>query len=274
MKPAAFDYTRPRDLASALAALAEGGEASRVIAGGQSLGPMLNLRLARPSLLVDIGRIPGLRGVELRGGFWHIGAMTTHAMLEDGATAIGADGMIPHVARGIAYRAVRNRGTVGGSLAHADPAGDWPLALAALDATVVARRRSESREISVTALPQNAFNTCLAQDEILTAVRVPVPSAAMRWGYVKACRKAGELAEAAAAVVIDPQRGYARMVIGALGGPARVIDASGNTWADAGETHTFERLEALVAATAPELDFVERRLCTATLARALVQAKR
>jgi carbon-monoxide dehydrogenase medium subunit len=273
MKPVAFEYARPRDLASALAALSGGGEASRVIAGGQSLGPMLNLRLARPSLLVDIGRIEALRGIERRRDAWHIGATTTHAMLEDRAAAMEGGAMIAFVARGIAYRAVRNRGTVGGSLAHADPAGDWPLALAALDAVAVARRGSGTREIAVAALAQNAFSTCLERDEILTAVRVPVPSAAMRWGYAKACRKAGELAEAAAAVVVDPDRRYARIVIGALGGPARIVDDPDGELARRRERHDFAELEARIAAAAPELDFVERRQCAGTLARALAQAQ-
>jgi carbon-monoxide dehydrogenase medium subunit len=270
MKPVAFDYVRPRDLDSALAALAEGGDASRVLAGGQSLGPMLNLRLVRPALLIDIGRIAALHGVERRGDVWHVGAITTHAMLEDGTG--GIDGMVAFVARGIAYRAVRNRGTIGGSLAHADPAADWPLALAALGATALARRGRETREIAVASLAAGAFSTCLAADEILTTVRIPALSRQARWGYAKACRKAGELAEAAAAVVTDPSRGHSRIVLGALGRPARIIDESISLLAPSGNID-LARLEAAVARTAPELDAIEIRMQAGTLARALRQAQ-
>ncbi|HYC37208.1 MAG TPA: FAD binding domain-containing protein [Usitatibacter sp.] len=269
MKPVAFDYVRPRDLDSALAALREGGETCRVLAGGQSLGPMLNLRLARPALVVDINRIGELRGVERRGDAWHVGATTTHAMLEDGAGGIG--GMLRSVARGIAYRAVRNRGTVGGSLAHADPAGDWPLALAALGALATLRRGRETREVECASLASGAFSTCLASDEILVSVRIPEGSLQARWGYAKACRKAGELAEAAAAVVIDPAQRHSRVVLGALGRPARILEEATTLLAPAA-ARDLSRLQSAVAAAAPELDAIEVRMQAGTLARALRQA--
>ena len=127
MKPAPFEYLCAASVAEASTALEQAKGTGKVIAGGQSLGPMLNLRLVRPDLLVDIGRIAELSVCEDRAASWFIGAATTHAALEDGRTPIGADGFIPSVARGIAYRAIRNRGTIGGSLAHADPAADWIL---------------------------------------------------------------------------------------------------------------------------------------------------
>ena len=270
MKPVAFDYVRPRDLDSALEALADGGEASRVLAGGQSLGPMLNLRLARPALLVDIGAIPALRAIERRGDTWHVGAMATHATLEDDAAGIG--GMVPFVARGIAYRAIRNRGTVGGSLAHADPAADWPLALAALGATVtIARRGHAAREVAVASLASGAFSTCLAPGEMITSVRWNALPRAARWGYAKAARKAGELAEAAAAVVMDPANGRSRIVLGALGRPARVLDDPRGLLEPAA-ANDLARIESVVALAAPELDAVDIRLQAGTLARALRQA--
>jgi carbon-monoxide dehydrogenase medium subunit len=117
MKPVAFDYVRPDGVEDALKT-ARQNEDAKFIAGGQSLGPMLNLRLARPSLLVDISRLPELRHAELRGSSWMLGAAVTHAEVEDGRTPVGKDGMLPQVARQIAYRAIRNRGTIGGSLAH------------------------------------------------------------------------------------------------------------------------------------------------------------
>src|SRR5207244_2483442 len=133
MKAAQFEYIRPPDLGKALQLLSERREEAKVLAGGQSLGPMLNLRLARPQMLIDIARLDALRRIEDLGARWRIGAAVTHAHLEDAALS-GAE-MLTHVACGIAHRAVRNRGTIGGSVAHADPAADWPVALAALGAT-------------------------------------------------------------------------------------------------------------------------------------------
>lgn len=271
MKPAPFDYVRASSLDSALAALREGGEASRAIAGGQSLGPMLNMRLARPALLVDISRLMELRRVERRRDAWHIGAAVTHAMVEDGAG--GLEGMLTAVARTIAYRAVRNRGTVGGSLAHADPAADWPLALAALDATAIARRGKERRDIPVASLSSGAFSTSLAPDELLVEIRVPALSREARWGYAKACRKAGEFADAAAAVVVDPALGHARVALGALGGPPRLLEDPRALLDLPPGNASLPRLEEVVARAAPALDWIDVRLQAATLARALAQAR-
>src|SRR5882757_246857 len=137
MKPAPFGYERPRDLPAALAVLGEAEGAAKIIAGGQSLGPMLNLRLVEPDLIVDISGLAELKQAERRGDELVLGACVTHADIEDGR--------IPDVTRGvagnIAYRAVRNRGTVGGSLSHADPAADWVSALSALGATLTLRSR-------------------------------------------------------------------------------------------------------------------------------------
>ena len=131
MKPVNFEYQRAGSIAEALAALGNTAGDAKLIAGGQSLGPMLNLRLVRPTRLVDIGGIEALNQIEQSGSTLRVGACVTHARLEDEAGAI--DGLQPlaHAARGIAYRAIRNRGTLGGSLAHADPAADWPLVMAA-----------------------------------------------------------------------------------------------------------------------------------------------
>src|SRR5262249_555976 len=138
MKAARFNYARPRDAGEALAALAK-AEGGKIVGGGQSLGPMLNLRLARPALLVDISRLKALQQMEDTGRTWHIGAGVTHARLEDARGRLSGGEMLCEVAAAIAYRSVRNRGTVGGSLAHADPAADWPLPLAALAASLTIR---------------------------------------------------------------------------------------------------------------------------------------
>jgi len=134
MKPFPFEYARPKDLRKAGALLAQSGEGARVLAGGQSLVPMLNFRLARPSALIAIHHLPELRAVEESADAVTIGACVTHSMIADGRTPYIGDSILARIADGIAYRAVRNRGTIGGSLAHADPAADWLCTLTALGA--------------------------------------------------------------------------------------------------------------------------------------------
>lgn len=213
MKAARFDFLRPADMAGVTAALGDSG--ARPIAGGQSLGPMLNLRLARPGCVVDVSRLPDLRRVEARPDGILYGAALTHAEFEDGAVPDPTPGFLARVARGIAYRAVRNRGTVGGSLAHADPAADWPTALAALGARVHLAGPAGTRELPVEAFILGAFETALAPGEIVTAVFVPRRSAQARFGYRKSCRKVGEFAEAMCAVLVDPESDVQRLAIGA-----------------------------------------------------------
>ena len=155
---------------------------------------MLNLRLAQPSLLVDITGIPELTGIEREAGDITIGACVTTADVEDGRIGADAPPMLAEVATRIAYRAVRNRGTVGGSLCHADPAADWVTALAALGAEAIIVSGRAERRVPVRRLITGAFETAVGPGEILRAIRIPMPSARARWGYYKVCRKAGEFA--------------------------------------------------------------------------------
>src|SRR5262245_24945215 len=148
MKAARFDYLRPGDVGEALAALAKAEGGGKLLAGGQSLGPMLNLRLARPSLLIDVSRLESLARVDDRGAAFRIGAGVTHSQIEDMRGRLAGGEMLCEVAAGIAYRAIRNRGTIGGSIAHADPAADWPLALAAIGATINVRAVGGVRDIA------------------------------------------------------------------------------------------------------------------------------
>lgn len=215
MKPAAFEYQRAASVAEALSAMRDPALPAKPLAGGQSLGPMLNLRLARPARLVDISGVEELCRIDDCGAFVRFGAAVTHARIEDEAGAIGGVELLARAARGIAYRAVRNRGTIGGSLAHADPAADWPLVLAALGATIVVHGARGPRRIDAAAFMLGSYVTQLGEDELLTAVEVPKLSAGARWAYRKFCRKAGEFAQAAAAVLLDPERRVAHVFIGA-----------------------------------------------------------
>ena len=215
MKPASFDYARPSTLADAIALLRSEERSVKLLAGGQSLGPMLNLRLAQPDLLVDITAVPDLLRVESEDDGLLIGACVTHADIEDGRVPDPTEGALPAVARAIAYRAVRNRGPIGGSLAHADPAADWISALAALGADAVVRGPGGQRRLPVEQFMAGVFEAALEPDELLEAIRVPRLSPHRRWGFYKFCRKAGEFAQAIGAVLFDPERAVCRVVIGA-----------------------------------------------------------
>ena len=220
MKAARFDYVRPGDIGEALAALAASEGRGKLLAGGQSLGPMLNLRLARPALLVDVSRLAALTKIEDAGRAWRIGAGVTHARLEDARGKLPGGEMLCEVAATIAYRSVRNRGTIGGSLAHADPAADWPLALAALGASVNIRGTSPRRSRSSVSSKAPSPRRC-ARTRSSSSIDVPKLSRAGRYGFYKFCRKTGEFAEASAAAVFDPETKAARIFLGALRGMPR-----------------------------------------------------
>lgn len=216
MKPAPFDYQRPRDLAEGLSLLANAKTSTKVIAGGQSLGPMLNLRLVEPELIVDISALAELKLAERNGDELVLGACITHADIEDGRVPDLTGGAMREVAANIAYRAVRNRGTLGGSLGHADPAADWVSALAALGARLTLRSSSGTRVIDMDKFIVVALESALRPGEIIEMIHIPARPSSARWGYVKSCRKTGEYAHAIGAVLIDPGAGTARIVIGAI----------------------------------------------------------
>ncbi len=218
MKPVAFAWERPADIAGALALAARDDLTVKFAAGSQSLGPMLNLRLVQPDLLVDLTGIAELTDISETPDGITIGACITHADIEDRRVPDVTQGALPAVAGGIAYRAVRNRGTIGGSLCHADPAADWVNALAALGAVAIARGPAGPSEIALDDFVQGAFETALPAGAVMTAIRVPRLSPAARWGYYKIARKTGEFANAIGAVLHDAPRGQFRALIGATEG--------------------------------------------------------
>jgi len=215
MKPAAFDYERPETVSAAIKLLKDVGGGAKILAGGQSLGPMLNMRLVNPLLLIDIARISELNDISDDGDALIFGACVTHAAIEDRKVPDASGGMMPAIAGGIAYRAVRNKGTIGGSLVHADPAADWITTLTALGSQALVSGPQGERTIALDQFIRSAFDTVLTDDEILIAVRVPKLSNNARWGFYKFCRKTGEFAETMSAIVVDPERGVTRVVIGA-----------------------------------------------------------
>jgi carbon-monoxide dehydrogenase medium subunit len=182
--PAEFDYVAPESLDDALAALKEGGEDAKLLAGGHSLLPLMKLRLAAPTLLVDLRRVPGLSGLERSNGGWSIGAMTTHA-----AMAREADlGLVARVASTIADPQVRARGTIGGSLAHGDPASDQLAILLAYEGSVVIRGESGEREVAAADLFEDYLTTAVGEGEVLTGIKWPALDG-YGWGYEKFNRR-------------------------------------------------------------------------------------
>jgi len=219
MKPAPFAYVRPQAWSEALSLLRDG---ARPLAGGQSLGPMLNLRLAQPGRLADLRHLPDFAGVVLADGICRIGAGTTHAAIEDGAVPGRLGAILAGVARRIAYRAVRNRGTIGGSLAHADPAADWVAVLPAFDGVAVALGPSGERRIPLAGFVCGVFETALRPDEVLRAIELPMLPPETGWGHWKFCRKPGEFSKATACLLARPGA-RSRAVLAALDGPPLVI---------------------------------------------------
>src|SRR5262245_33511784 len=199
MIPAAFEYHTPASIAEATALLARLGEDAKVLSGGQSLIPLMKLRLASPSHVVDINRLPGLDAVTESDGFLRIGALVRESDLEESPIVRSRYPLLLDTCRVIADPLVRNMATVGGNLAHGDPANDHPAAMLALGAQVVAVGPGGERRIPIAAFFMGPFTTALRPDEILVEVRVPVPPPRSGGAYVKLERKVGDFATAAVA---------------------------------------------------------------------------
>jgi carbon-monoxide dehydrogenase medium subunit len=278
MKPAPFDYARPSTLAEATALLRGEDLSVKLLAGGQSLGPMLNLRLVQPDLLVDITAVPDLLRAESDGDGVVLGACVTHADIEDGRVPDPTAGALPAVARAIAYRAVRNRGTIGGSLAHADPAADWISALAALGAEAIVHGPAGQRRLPVERFMAGVFEAALEPDELLEAIHVPRLSPHRRWGFYKLCRKAGEFAHAIGAVLFDPERAVCRAVIGATESTPIVMTDAGPLFGGRPEDGLAPTYDSACAARLLDekgmRDPFERQIHLAALERAVHLASR
>ncbi len=213
MKAAPFDYVAPKTVAEASASLAAPGAVA--IAGGQSLVPMLNLRVALPDLLVDLGALQELKEVTSTPGAIRIGALTTHAAIEDGKLPDGFGGLMQKVASTISYRAVRNHGTIGGSVALADPAADWPGCLMALGADARISGLKGTRSEPIGDLVRGQYSTSLAPDEIILGFDVPRPDATLRCGSFKVVRKSGAFASSIAFAVARGRGGPVCVVLAA-----------------------------------------------------------
>ncbi|RZL85787.1 MAG: carbon monoxide dehydrogenase [Variovorax sp.] len=271
MKAAIFEYIRPATLNEGLQLLEEGLGTAKVMGGSQSLGPMLNLRLARPKVVVDVTALPEMRDVTLVSGVIRIGGAVTHAEIEDGVFPLLRGTLLQTVAAGIAYRAIRNRGTVAGSLAHADPAADWVLTMTALAAQLEIVCATGKRMVPMERFMLGAYTTEVGEGELVSAIHIPQLSAQARWGYSKFCRKTGEFAEASCCSVFDPHRGFARVVIGALDGAPQPLPSIAAAVAESGAIPSRTEIDRAISAAAPGKDAIDRKLITAAVLRCLEQ---
>ena len=271
MKAALFDYIRPKTVAEASAALAQDGVTTAAIAGGQSLVPMLNLRAAAIDLLVDLSRLDELKDVTETPSGLQIGALTRHAAIEDGKIPDLFGGLMRRVAGQISYRAVRHHGTIGGSVALADPAADWPGCLIALGAGVRVSGPKGTRSEAVKDFIRGTYETSLAPGEIVLGFDVPRPSAPLRWGFAKVVRKSGAFADSIAFVVAPGRDGPVSVVLGAAGpGPYSLSETAKCVQAGAGSEDDLRAAIATdLAARVPDADAYQKRLHTATILRAV-----
>jgi aerobic carbon-monoxide dehydrogenase medium subunit len=194
LKAAAFDYVKPRSIEQAISLLQEHGDDARLLAGGQSLLASLNMRLSEPRLLVDIGALDVLRGIRVQGDALRIGALTTHTQIEASPLVAQHAPLLSAAAPHIAHRAIRNAGTWGGSIAHADAAAEWPACLLALGGTVVARGPKGERRIAADDFFQGLFATALEPDEILVAGEVPLAAPGSWFAFDELARRRGDYA--------------------------------------------------------------------------------
>lgn len=193
MKCAPFDYVRPSSVDEAVTTLRQAGGDGKILAGGQSLVPVMAMRMARPSVLVDVNRVPGLSSVEVDSGALRVGALTRHALLE----AQDEHPLLAEAAGWIGHTAIRTRGTAGGSLAHADPSAELPVVAVATGATVTVAGPDGLRELDAADLFTGMMTTALADDEMITSVRFPRPE---RWGFAEFARRHGDFALVTAVV--------------------------------------------------------------------------
>ena len=255
MIPGVFDYHSPNSLDEAISLLKQHSGDAKILAGGQSLIPAMRFRLAVPSILIDINRLNDLRYVEERGDHLAIGAMTREHTLEDSPVVRSSYPLLYDTAVVIADPLVRNQATVGGNIAHADPANDHPATMLAYDATVVAKGPGGERTIAIDDFFTGLFENAMGEDEILTEIRIPKPSAGSGGAYTKFERKVGDYAISAAAVQLRLSGDtIAEARIGLTNVSAVPIRAKSAEAALVGKAVTPETIEAAGQAAAAECD--------------------
>jgi carbon-monoxide dehydrogenase medium subunit len=273
MKPGPFDYHAPRSVAEAVELLAAHGDDARILAGGQSLVPAMNFRLARPAVLVDINRIAELDFCQANDGVLRIGALTRHVRFERTVVEAPLGTLLADVVRYVAHLPIRVRGTFAGSLAHADPAAEWCLVATTLDAQIRARGPDGERSIEAAAFFRSILTTSLRPDELITEVRLPLLGPAWRFGFAEFSRRLGDfaLSMALAIVRLDGTRiAEARIGVGGAGDrPLRITEAE---QALAGAVPDREALDEAAAITAATVEPFEDLHASVAYRRDLIRA--
>ena len=258
MIPAAFDYIVPDSLEAAAASLAEAGDDAKVMAGGHSLLPMMKLRLAQPSVVIDLKRLDSLRQIQLDGGALRIGALVTHHQVETSGEVADNCPLLAMTAGSIGDPQVRNRGTIGGSVVHGDPAADWPAALLALGAEVTLTSKDGSRSVAAKDFFLGPLTTAIEPAEILAGVSVPVPAAGTRAAYRKVKQKASGFAIVGIAVCLRMDGDTcADAAIGVTGLAATPFRATAVEDQLRGKTLTADVIAAAAAAVSDGVDALD-----------------
>lgn len=284
MKPPPFEYVRPVDLDGVLGALAQNSGETKILAGGQSLVPMMNLRLVAPKRLVDINRVPGLDRIARDGDRLLIGALARHTDVLTSPVVREYAPLVVAAYRHVAHRPIRNRGTIGGNLAHADPASELPAVMLALDAEFVLRSLAGERQVAAERFFLGTFETAARADEVLTAIHIPLAAGSRRWGFEETSQRQGDFALVAVAVTFavdggrcaNPRLAYA----GAADRAVRIAAAEAALEGQSPDQTLFEQVAAKAAEAAdpPEdlhADAAYRRdLVRALTRRALSAAAR
>ena len=255
MKAPAFDYVAPASLSEALAALAQHGDAAKLIAGGQSLVPALNLRLLAPEILVDLNGVPELKGVSVENGRLRLGAMTRHVELERSPVIREHAPLLAEAIRHVAHPAIRTRGTIGGNLAHADPASELPACAVALGAEMVIAGQDGERRFAAADFFEGVYATALRPDEILVAVEFPAAQAGQRHAFLELARRMGDYALvgiACTATFADGALGSFKPVFFAAG-PQPVVAANAASVLE-GHLLTADLLDQAAEALGQDLD--------------------
>jgi carbon-monoxide dehydrogenase medium subunit len=275
MKPAPFDYVRPRSLEDAVRTLADSKEDVLPLAGGQSLLPLLALRMASVRMLVDIGRLDALRQINDAGDHVVIGAAITHAEIEDGQVPDPSRGLMKRVAARIAYRAIRNQGTIGGSIAMADPAADWPACLIALEAKARIVGPEGGRTVLVADLIQDIYTTSLARGELIVAFEIPRLDAGAKTGLAKVVKKTGAFAMSLAIAILDDGPHAPRVVLAGAGSRAIRLPMTSDVMQSSTSSETVLRdvIGRDLAQSMDAKDDYAVRLHSAVVLRAIAEAR-
>ncbi len=256
MYPAAFEYHTPATVPEAISLLGRWKDDAKLLAGGHSLIPMMKLRLARPQHLIDLRKVPGLSGIKEEGGHFVIGALTTHYQLETASLLKQKCPILSETAAMIGDPQVRNLGTIGGSLAHADPAADYPAAVIALGAELVAQGPKGRRTIKVDDFFKGLMTTAIQPDEILVEVRIPSWPAGTGMSYMKFPHPASRFAVVGVAVcvTVDGKGACSKASVGVTGAGTRAVRAKGVEAAVTGKTLDAATIQAAAEKAADGVD--------------------